>query len=64
MVESTMQCEVLYTDVETEKQRRGTRSCESRESEASTNPAEDFEDPRALTDDVATSNNSSSSSSL
>ena len=48
-----MQCEVLYTDVETEKQRRGTRSCESRESEASTNPPEDFEDPLAKTDDVA-----------
>ena len=64
MVESTMQCEVLYTDVEKEKQRRGTRSCESRESEGSTNPPEDFEDPLPLTDDVATSNNFSSSSSL
>ena len=59
-----MQCEVLHTDVEKEKQRRGTQSCESRESEGSTNPPEDFEDPLALPDDVATSNKFSSSSSL
>ena len=62
----SLQCNanVLHADVETEKQRRGTWSCESRESEGSTNPQEDFEDPLPLTDDVATSNNFSSSSSL